>query len=137
MNKIALLALFALIGCTLVVACGQGSDHDHEENDRRGGGGHGGGHGHGRPPRPPHHHTPDYFKVFTGVETINGVPPARRIYWMNYAAQTRISAQGPCPRDGFGAVIVNRTSDTLLCATTGIRSTFDPTDHAEIRLIRE
>jgi tRNA(Arg) A34 adenosine deaminase TadA len=56
---------------------------------------------------------------------------------MNYAMSTRFQAQGPCPRDGFGAVIVNRTTDTMLCATTGIRSTYDPTDHAEIRLIRE
>lgn len=118
MNKrIALCFFFALIGSTFVVACG-------DEDDQ----GHGHGHGHG---------TPSYFYTFSGTETINGVPPARRTYWMNYAMQTRINAQGPCPRDGFGAVIVNRTTDTLICATTGIRSTFDPTDHAEIRIIKE
>ncbi len=120
-NKIALSLIFALIGTSLVAACAQGQGHGH---------GNGGGHGHG-------HGGPSYFKTFSGVETINGVAPATRQYWMNYAMQTRLNAQGPCPRDGFGAVIVNRTTNTLLCATSGLRSTFDPTDHAEIRIIRE
>jgi len=80
---------------------------------------------------------PIYFYTFTGTETINGVPPETRIKWMEYAMQTRIDWEGtPCPTDTFGAVIINRTSDQLLCQTNQTRSSSDPTDHAESRILR-
>jgi len=78
-----------------------------------------------------------FFYKFTGTETINGVDPEDRKFWMRLAMQTRKDVLGACPSDAFGAVLVNRSSNQLLCATTGLRSDFDRTDHAEMRIIRE
>jgi len=109
MNKIVLFALFGLFAVSLA--------HN----------GHGRGHG---------GYKPSYFFSFTGNETINGVPPETRIKWMRFALETRLT-KSPCPFDTFGAVIVNRTDDTLVCATFGTRSSTDPTGHAEISVIRK
>jgi tRNA(Arg) A34 adenosine deaminase TadA len=56
---------------------------------------------------------------------------------MVYAMQTKIlSAGSPCPSGAFGAVIVNRTTNQLLCQTN--QTTFtDNTDHAEMHVLRE
>jgi len=56
---------------------------------------------------------------------------------MNYALQTRIDLQGPCPRDPFGAVLVNRSTNTALCETNQLRLSHDRTNHAEIRIIQK
>jgi tRNA(Arg) A34 adenosine deaminase TadA len=85
-------------------------------------------HGHDDPSSP-------FFHKFTGTETINGVPPEVRNYGMKYALQTRIDLQGPCPRDAFGAVLVNRTTNTALCETNQLIS-HDLLNHAEIRIIQ-
>jgi len=81
----------------------------------------------------------DYCKNFTGVETINGVPPKQRLDWMAVAMKTRFDALGICPSDAFGAVIVNHTNgvNQLLCKTNITRSTYDRTDHGEMRIIRQ
>jgi hypothetical protein len=86
-----------------------------------------------------HDNTPSqqrYFYHFNGHEAINGVPPETRIKWMRFAMQTKLDLLGPCPFDSFGAVLVNRTSDTLVCATFEARSRNDPSDHAEMHVIR-
>jgi len=51
--------------------------------------------------------------------------------------QTRIIAlDSPCPSDAIGAVIVNRTTNTLICQTNGT-TRIDATDHAELHIVRE
>lgn len=102
--------LVAFIG--FVFACGQDDNHRNSPSQQR------------------------YFYHFNGHETINGVPPETRIKWMRFAVQTKLDLLGPCPFDSFGAVIVNRTSDTLVCATFEARSRNDPSDHAEMHVIR-
>jgi len=101
-------------------------DHDHDHNDDLF-----------------HNHDDDellrpaFFHRFRGTETINGVPPEVRLHWMQYAMNTKILSSGsPCPRGAFGAVIVNRTTNALLCETN--QTTFtDATDHAEMHVIRQ
>jgi tRNA(Arg) A34 adenosine deaminase TadA len=83
------------------------------------------------------HISDTFFYRFHGTETINGVAPYWRIYWMLYAMQTRINAyDSPCPADGFGAVIVNRTTNQLLCQTN-LTTRTSSVDHAEMHLLVE
>lgn len=49
---------------------------------------------------------------------INDVPAERRLYWMRVANEAVYADGHPCPQAPFGTVIVNTTSDELVCVTS-------------------
>ena len=61
-----------------------------------------------------------------------------RAYWMRRALAVQTSTQGTnCPFGAFGAVIVNRTDNTLFCTNSGQRTApRDPALHAENEAMR-
>lgn len=61
------------------------------------------------------------------------VPYQVRAYWMRQALRVQTETQGTnCPFGAFGAVIVNRTDNTLLCTNSGQREApKNPAMHAE------
>lgn len=67
---------------------------------------------------------------------INGVAPEVRIHWMRYAFQNN-SLGSSCPKNPYGAIVVNRTSNTIVAAKTpGGQSARDPTQHGEMNVIQ-
>jgi tRNA(Arg) A34 adenosine deaminase TadA len=78
-------------------------------------------------------------EIYGPDDVVNGISPQTRAYWIRYALNIQKSAQGPCPFGAFGAVIVNRTSNTLVCEYNGDFQIVlnDPTAHAEMTAIRD
>ncbi|GAA5878056.1 hypothetical protein JCM16303_002833 [Sporobolomyces ruberrimus] len=66
--------------------------------------------------------------------SLNGVPATTRIYWMRMASKAVAEVRGdPCSRFHFGAVVVNTTSDELVCISANqVSLTGNPTLHGEI-----
>ncbi|KXH25280.1 cytidine and deoxycytidylate deaminase zinc-binding region [Colletotrichum salicis] len=85
--------------------------------------------------------------------TVNSIPAAKRVEYMQKVWQTRFwfkvvlqkltfhqangalfRQSGPCPFAAFGTIIVNHTSDEVVCEGANFR-TGDPTIHGEISAI--
>lgn len=69
----------------------------------------------------------------TGL-VVNGIPPHKRIQYMRATNAALFQQSGPCPFAAFGAIIVNHTSDSIVCTGANFR-TGDPTLHGEIAAI--
>lgn len=81
--------------------------------------------------------------TFNSRQTVNGISPAIRNYWMRQAMQVQIDTQDtPCPFGPFGAVIVDHSptrenpaanpNGTLVCVNSGLPFAFSATYHGEI-----
>lgn len=71
--------------------------------------------------------------------SINSVPSSDRDHWMRLANEAIYypPVSHPCPQAPFGTVIVNTTSNELVCAIANrVGSTGDPTQHGEITAIQ-
>ncbi|GAA6007475.1 hypothetical protein JCM11491_004175 [Sporobolomyces phaffii] len=66
--------------------------------------------------------------------SLNGVPASARTHWMRMASKAVAEIRGdPCSRYHFGAVVVNTTSDELVCISANqVSLTGNPTLHGEI-----
>ncbi|GAA5980612.1 hypothetical protein JCM5350_003560 [Sporobolomyces pararoseus] len=66
--------------------------------------------------------------------SLNGVPATTRTYWMRMASKAVGEIRGdPCSRYHFGAVVVNTTSNELVCISANqVSLTGNPTLHGEI-----
>jgi len=79
---------------------------------------------------------PDH--LYNENDIIHGVPTATRQYWLRFALGINQRQAGAvCPLSAFGAVIVNYTSNQLICAYDAFPEYFsDPSAHAESQSIR-
>ncbi|OHX00417.1 cytidine and deoxycytidylate deaminase zinc-binding region [Colletotrichum incanum] len=69
--------------------------------------------------------------------TINSIPATKRVQYMrkfSRANEALFRQSGPCPFAAFGTIIVNHTSDEVVCEGANFR-TGDPTIHGEISAI--
>ncbi|KAJ3943072.1 uncharacterized protein N0V96_007305 [Colletotrichum fioriniae] len=66
--------------------------------------------------------------------TVNSIPAAKRVEYMQKANEALFRQSGPCPFAAFGTIIVNHTSDEVVCEGANFR-TGDPTIHGEISAI--
>ncbi|KAI8152711.1 tRNA-specific adenosine deaminase TAD2 [Colletotrichum sp. SAR 10_70] len=66
--------------------------------------------------------------------TVNSVPAAKRVEYMRKTNEALYRQSGPCPFAAFGSIIVNHTSDEVVCEGANFR-TGDPTIHGEISAI--
>ncbi|GAA5824239.1 hypothetical protein JCM5353_000362 [Sporobolomyces roseus] len=66
--------------------------------------------------------------------SLNGVPATTRTFWMRKASQAVGEITGhPCSRFHFGAVVVNTTTDELVCVSANqVSLKGNPTLHGEI-----
>ncbi|GAA6060899.1 hypothetical protein JCM10212_000182 [Sporobolomyces blumeae] len=66
--------------------------------------------------------------------SLNGVPATTRTYWMRKASEAVGELTGhPCTRYHFGSVVVNTTSNELVCvAANSVARTGNPTLHGEM-----
>ncbi|KAH8927815.1 cytidine deaminase-like protein [Atractiella rhizophila] len=69
----------------------------------------------------------------TGV-IVNGIPYSTRVKYMRLANEALYEQSGPCPFAAYGTIIVNHTSDEIVCQGANFR-TGDPTIHGEISAI--
>lgn len=76
---------------------------------------------------------PNSGQNMTGV-VVNSVPPYKRLEYMRKTNEALYRQSGPCPFAAFGAIIVNHTSDEIVCEGANFR-TGDPTIHGEISAI--
>ena len=76
---------------------------------------------------------PNSGQNMTGV-VVNNIPPSKRIEYMRKTNEALYAQSGPCPFAAFGAMIVNHTSDSIVCEGANFR-TGDPTIHGEISAI--
>jgi tRNA(Arg) A34 adenosine deaminase TadA len=76
---------------------------------------------------------PNSGQNMTGV-VVNNVPPLKRTEYMRKTNEALYAQSGPCPFAAFGAIIVNHTSDAIVCEGANFR-TGDPTIHGEISAI--
>ncbi|PVI04061.1 cytidine deaminase-like protein [Periconia macrospinosa] len=65
---------------------------------------------------------------------VNGIPYSTRVKYMRLANEALFSQSGPCPFAAYGTIIVNHTSDEIVCRGANFR-TGDPTIHGEISAI--
>jgi len=79
---------------------------------------------------------PDH--LYNDNDIIHGVPKATRHFWLRFALSiNQQQADSVCPLSAFGAVIVNYTSNQLMCAYNAFPAYFsDPSAHAEYQAIR-
>ncbi|KAK2054734.1 cytidine deaminase-like protein [Colletotrichum caudatum] len=66
--------------------------------------------------------------------TVNSIPAEKRVEYMRKTNEALFRQSGPCPFAAFGAIIVNHTSDDIVCEGANFR-TGDPTIHGEISAI--
>ncbi|KAF9874789.1 hypothetical protein CkaCkLH20_07926 [Colletotrichum karsti] len=66
--------------------------------------------------------------------TVNSIPAEKRVEYMRKANEALYRQSGPCPFAAFGTIIVNHTSDEVVCEGANFR-TGDPTIHGEISAI--
>ncbi|EFQ32122.1 cytidine and deoxycytidylate deaminase zinc-binding region [Colletotrichum graminicola] len=66
--------------------------------------------------------------------TVNSIPAEKRVEYMRKTNEALYRQSGPCPFAAFGAIIVNHTSDEVVCEGANFR-TGDPTIHGEISAI--
>ncbi|KAK1585605.1 cytidine deaminase-like protein [Colletotrichum navitas] len=66
--------------------------------------------------------------------TVNSIPAEKRVEYMRKTNEALFRQSGPCPFAAFGAIIVNHTSDEVVCEGANFR-TGDPTIHGEISAI--
>ncbi|KAL0768832.1 hypothetical protein CaCOL14_008140 [Colletotrichum acutatum] len=66
--------------------------------------------------------------------TVNSIPATKRVEYMQKANEALFRQSGPCPFAAFGTIIVNHTSDEVVCEGANFR-TGDPTIHGEISAI--
>ncbi|KAH6679384.1 cytidine deaminase-like protein [Halenospora varia] len=66
--------------------------------------------------------------------TVNSIPYSTRVKYMRLANQALYEQSGPCPFAAYGTIIVNHTSDEIVCRGANFR-TGDPTIHGEISAI--
>jgi len=76
---------------------------------------------------------PNSGQNMTGV-TVNSISPSKRLEYMRKTNEALYRQSGPCPFAAFGAIIVNHTSDEVVCEGANFR-TGDPTIHGEISAI--
>ncbi|GKT45331.1 uncharacterized protein ColSpa_05512 [Colletotrichum spaethianum] len=60
--------------------------------------------------------------------TVNSIPATKRIEYMRKANEALYRQSGPCPFAAFGTIIVNHTSDEVVCEGANFR-TGDPTKY--------
>ncbi|OAL05333.1 cytidine deaminase-like protein [Phaeosphaeriaceae sp. SRC1lsM3a] len=81
-----------------------------------------------------HFVVPNDDQNMTGV-IVNGIPYSTRVKYMRLKANEALYEQsGPCPFAAYGSIIVNHTSDQIVCRGANFR-TGDPTIHGEISAI--
>lgn len=81
----------------------------------------------------------DIHPEFHSGLSINSVPSTDRDHWMRLANSAIYypPVSHPCPQAPFGTVVVNTTSNELICAIANrVGSTGDPTQHGEITAIQ-
>ncbi|KAJ7118813.1 cytidine deaminase-like protein [Mycena epipterygia] len=66
--------------------------------------------------------------------TVGGIPYSKRVEYMRKTNAALFAQSGVCPFAAFGAIIVNHTSDEVVCEGANFR-TGDPTIHGEISAI--
>ena len=76
---------------------------------------------------------PNSGQNMTGV-VVNNIPLLKRTEYMRKTNEALYAQSGPCPFAAFGAIIVNHTSDSIVCEGANLR-TGDPTIHGEISAI--
>ncbi|CAO2653064.1 Nn.00g024750.m01.CDS01 [Neocucurbitaria sp. VM-36] len=65
---------------------------------------------------------------------VNSIPYSDRVKYMRLANEALFEQSGPCPFAAYGTIIVNHTSDEVVCRGANFR-TGDPTIHGEISAI--
>ncbi|KFA79705.1 hypothetical protein S40288_11695 [Stachybotrys chartarum IBT 40288] len=80
-----------------------------------------------------HFTIPNDDQNMTGI-VANGVPYAKRVEYMRKTNEALFRQSGPCPFAAYGTIIVNHTSDEVVCEGANFR-TGDPTIHGEISAI--
>ncbi|KAJ4404870.1 hypothetical protein N0V91_005606 [Didymella pomorum] len=80
-----------------------------------------------------HFVVPNDDQDMSGI-VVNGIPSSVREKYMRLANEALYEQSGPCPFAAYGTIIVNHTSDEIVCRGANFR-TGDPTIHGEISAI--
>ncbi|KAF3053204.1 hypothetical protein E8E11_011710 [Didymella keratinophila] len=80
-----------------------------------------------------HFVVPNDDQNMSGI-VVNGIPSSVREKYVRLVNEALYKQSGPCPFAAYGTIIVNHTSDEIVCRGANFR-TGDPTIHGEISAI--
>jgi hypothetical protein len=68
---------------------------------------------------------PNSGQIMSGL-VVNGIPPSKRVEYMHPTNEALYRQYGPCSFASSGSVIINHTTDAIVCEGTNV-GTGDPT----------